>query len=332
MASKVDSGSKPMKGPAGQKCREGAIGCAGPVGTPGIEGKSLSAKKVNVLSGSTGDASEAEGMYLHSGLAQGLLFNKVVNLFKDASKTVSTSLLSDKYTYKECCAPYVDQQNLSTYDALLLLTQTIQYVGTAQLDLLSVLQTFVPKKRLADYRLAFALPSHGDMASTYSAAHDTVVSVASALDTTHGVVESVVHTVFNSVEEKDDPGMLDPSTSYLDYIRHASVSLMDRVLDLARFMNQCGIVSQATYESIQYGLSRFVDDHAEFTLGPDAKVDPDGISRYVAETCFVVSVYFVTMCVYKALRVSVKSSLGDLSANTLTPSIESIVNHKINIL
>jgi len=134
------------------------------------------------------------------------------------------------------------------------------------------------------------------------------------------------------LEEKDDPGMLDPSTNYLDYIRHASVSLMNQVSDLARFMNQCGIVSQATYESMQYGLSRFVDDHAEFTLGPDAKVDPDGISRYVTETCFVVSVYFVTMCVYKALRVSVKASLGDLGYNTVVPSMDSILNHRSQIL
>ena len=332
MASKVDSGSKPMKGPAGQTGQSGIRGHSGPKGRPGPEVSQQELKKVNVLSGSTGDASEAEGMYLHSGLAQGMLFNKVVNLFKDASKTVSTSLLCDNYTYKECCVPYADQQDLSAYDALLLLSQTIQHVGASQLELISGLQTFVPKKRLADYRLAFALPSHGDMASTYSAAHDTVVSVASALDTTHGVVESVVHTVFNSVEEKDDPGMLDPSTSYLDYIRHASVSLMYQVLNLARFMNQCGIVSQATYESIQYGLSRFVDDHAEFTLGPDAKVDPDGISRYVAETCFVVSVYFVTMCVYKALRVSVKASLGDMGYNTVVPSMDSILNHRSQIL
>lgn len=327
----VSKASSDAKGVIGAKVHPSLKGAAGPK----IDARSTreELKKINVVSSaSTEDnASAAEGMFLHADLQQGLLFKTVVNLFKDSDK-VSTSLLNDCFTYKECSIPDSDQQNLSTYDALLLLTQTIQYVGTAQLDLLSVLQTFVPRSRLDNYRLAFALPQHGDMASTYSAAHDTVVSVMSALETTHGVVESIVHTVFNSTEEKDDQELLDQSGSYLDYIRHTCISLMDNVLDLARFMNKCGVVSQATYESIQYGLSRFVDEHVEKTHGPDAKYDKDSISQYVSETCFAISVYYVTMCVYKALRVSVKSSLGDLSANTSTPSIDAIVNHKINIL
>lgn len=273
--------------------------------------------KLGALAPSVIEAPESS-VYDHADLQCDLMYNKIVSLFKGTTEVASQSLLEDAYSFAACRIPMEDQEDFSPYDAVLRLGKVIQYVANAQMHLINSLGEFMPNSKRDSGNIQLVLPDADDCSSTQVTAHHTVLAGAVSLTTAHQRIGRIVYNVFDDTGDEDaDEELLDSDSSatYLDSIRYESVNLMEKVLSLSKFMYKSGIVAQNTYESMQYGFSRFVDDYISCTLGPDAKDAQDKVSRYVSETCFAFSAYYACMYAYYTLHTAVKACLG--SGNTL---------------